>query len=140
MSRMLKGTRCAGLTNHPAEDHAPAWSPDGRRIAFYSNRDHQAGIFVVDADGANLKRLTIGSHDYPTWSPDGTRIAVWIAGDPPGIGVMRASGRGLKVIARGTHPSWQRAGVVSVEPMGKLPLIWGLLKSRLRPPQFHLSQ
>ena len=136
----IDGDQVRRLTNHPAEDHAPAWSPDGRRIAFYSNRDHQAGIFVVDADGANLKRLTIGFHDYPTWSPDGTRIAVWVAGDPPGIGVMRASGRGLKVIVEGTHPSWQRAGVVSVEPMGKLPSIWGLLKSRLRPLQLHLNR
>ena len=136
----VEGDQVRRLTNSPFEDHAPAWSPDGRRIAFYSNRDHQAGIFVVDADGANLKRLTIGFHDYPTWSPDGTQIAVWIAGDPPGIGVMRASGRGLKVIARGTHPSWQPAGVVSVEPTGKLPLIWGSLKSRLRPLQFYLNR
>ena len=95
---------------------------------------------MVDAEGANLKRLTIGFHDYPTWSPEGKQIAIWLAGDPPAIGVMRASGRGLKVIARGTHPSWQRAGAVSVEPAGKLPLIWGLLKSRLRPLQLHLNR
>ena len=137
----IEGDQVRRLTNHPTEDHAPAWSPDGRRIAFYSNRDHQAGIFVVDADGANLKRLTIGSHDYPTWSPDGTRIAIWVAGDPPGIGIMRASGRGLKVIAEGTHPSWQRVDVAAaVEPMGKLPSIWGLLKSKIRLPQFYLNQ
>ena len=136
----IDGDQVRRLTNHPDEDHAPAWSPDSRRIAFYSNRDHQAGIFVMDADGANLKRLTIGFHDYPTWSPEGTRIAIWVAGDPSGIGVMRASGRGLKIIARGTHPSWQPAGAVSVEPAGKLPLIWGLLKSRLRPLQFHLNR
>ncbi len=132
----IEGDQVRRLTNHPAEDHAPAWSPDGRRIAFYSNRDHQTGIFVMDADGANLKRLTIGFHDYPTWSPDGRQIAIWIAGDPPGIGVMRASGRGLKIIARGTYPSWQPSGAASVEPMGKLPSIWGLLKSKNRLSQF----
>ena len=132
----IDGDQVRQLTNHPFEDRVPAWSPDGRRIAFYSNRDHQAGIFVVDADGANLKRLTVGSHNHPTWSPDGTRIAVWVPGDPPGIGVMRASGRGLKVIAEGTHPSWQRANVVAVEPMEKLPSIWGLMKSKIRLPQF----
>ena len=135
-----EGNQVRRLTNHPFEDRAPAWSPDGRRIAFYSNRDHQAGIFVMDADGANIKRLTIGFHDYPTWSPDGKQIAVWIAGDPPGIGVMRASGRGLKVIARGTRPSWQPAGVMAVEPMGKLPSIWGLMKSKIRLPQFYLNR
>ena len=132
----IEGNQVRRLTNHPFEDHAPAWSPDGHRIAFYSNRDHQAGIFVMDADGANLKRLTVGSHDYPTWSPDGTRIAIWLAGDPPGIGVMRASGQGLKVIARGTHPSWQPAGAAAVELMGKLPSIWGLMKSKMDSPQF----
>ena len=29
----------------------------------------------MDADGANLKRLTVGKHDHPAWSPDGTQIA-----------------------------------------------------------------
>ena len=137
----IDGDQLRQLTNHPAEDHAPAWSPDGRRIVFYSDRDKLPGIFVMDADGANLKRLTTGSHDYPAWSPEGTQIAVWMRGDPPGIGVMKAGGHGLKFVAEGSYPSWQRVGVAAaVKPMGKLPLIWGLLKSRLFLPQFYLSQ
>lgn len=136
----IAGDQVRRLTNHPDEDHAPAWSPDGRRIAFYSNRGNLAGIFVVDADGANLKRLTVGSHDYPSWSPAGSRIAVWMIGDPPGIGIMKPNGQGLKFIARGTHPSWQPSGAVSVEPMGKLPLTWGLLKSKLGSPQSDLNR
>ena len=137
----IDGGQLRQLTNNPAEDHAPAWSPDGHRIAFYSDRDKLPGTFVMDADGANLKRLTTGPHDYPTWSPDGTQIAVWIIGDPPGIGVMKANGQGLKVVAEGVYPSWQRTGVAAaVEPVGKLPLIWGLMKSRLRPPQFYLNR
>ncbi len=136
----IEGDQVRRLTNHPFEDHAPAWSPDGRRIAFYSNRGNLAGIFVVDADGANLKRLTVGSHDYPTWSPDGTRIAVWMIGAPPGIGIMKANGHGLKFIVEDTHPSWQPAGVVAVEPMGKLPLIWGSMKSKLGSPRYDLNR
>ena len=134
------GEQVRRLTNHPFEDNAPAWSPDGRRIAFYSSRGNLPGIFVMDVDGANLKRLTVGDHEYPTWSPDGTQIAIGMTGFPPKIGVMKANGQGLKVIAEGVYPSWQRAGVVAVEPMGKLPSIWGLLKSRLSFPQFYLSQ
>jgi TolB protein len=57
----------------------PAWAPDRSQIAFASNRDDggSANLYVVDADGSNLRRLT--NHeglDYtPDWSPDGTEIA-----------------------------------------------------------------
>ena len=51
---------------------------------------------------------------------------------------MKANGQGLKVVAEGYYPSWQPAGVVAVEPMGKLPLIWGLMKSRLSPEPFYV--
>ena len=55
-----------------------AWSPDGSRIAF-SKSDGRLGaeIFLIDADGTNLRRLSPeGAYDAsPTWSPDGARIA-----------------------------------------------------------------
>ena len=71
------------LTNHPNDDRSPSWSPDGKRIAFVSNRDgHVIGgiptfeIYVMDADGKNQQRLTENRHgDWnPLWSPDGKRI------------------------------------------------------------------
>jgi len=54
----------------------PAWSPDGTKIAFQSNREG-SDIFIMDADGGNVTRLTNNgrSNANPSWSPDGTKIA-----------------------------------------------------------------
>src|SRR6266581_4100632 len=45
------GSGQANLTNNPARDFDPAWSPDGTRIAFASERDGNGDIFVMNADG-----------------------------------------------------------------------------------------
>ena len=64
------------LTHHPALDSSPDWSPDGSQIAFTSERTNGLSIFVMDADGANVRQLTEGPFDVaPKWSPDGKRIA-----------------------------------------------------------------
>lgn len=65
------------LTNHPAADLAPVWSPDGTRIAFESLRDGNSEIYVMDADGSNQVNLTRHEADdhAPSWSPDGSFIA-----------------------------------------------------------------
>ena len=66
-----------------------AWSPDGRRIAFSkSDGYHGAAIYVIDADGTNLTRLSPeGAYDAsPTWSPDGRRIAFESMRDSTGYG------------------------------------------------------
>ena len=64
------------LTNNSAIDSRPVWSPDGSSIAFASNRDGKNEIYVMNADGSNIKRLTNNMVDdgNPSWSPDGRRI------------------------------------------------------------------
>ena len=63
------------LTGHAAWDSAPAWSPDGRRIAFRSKRDGNPEIYVVNADGSGLRNLTRSPADdgWFAWSPEKTK-------------------------------------------------------------------
>jgi len=65
------------LTNNTASDGYPRWSPDGRMIVFYSNRDGNSEIYVMGADGSGQTNLTNdpGADTIATWSPDGTKIA-----------------------------------------------------------------
>jgi Tol biopolymer transport system component len=55
----------------------PAWSPDGKRLAFSRSAGDFAQIVVINADGSGLASLTADSFTSrsPTWSPDGRRIA-----------------------------------------------------------------
>ena len=72
------GSNPQNLTNNPADDWDPSWSPDGKRIAFTSRRDGPFNIevYVMDADGSNLQNLTNNPRDdrNPSWSPYGAHI------------------------------------------------------------------
>ena len=69
------GSGLTRLTNNSAHDYEPAWSPDGAKITFYSDRDGNYDIYVID--GSGLANLTNNSSKdrYPAWSPDGAKIA-----------------------------------------------------------------
>jgi TolB protein len=64
------------VTNDRAWDGRPAWSPDGKWIAWPSEREGKAAIYVMDVEGKNARRLTPldSEADEPSWSPDGKRI------------------------------------------------------------------
>ena len=108
------------VTVNPSGDGYPAWSPDGKKIAFASNRnkDH-IQIWVIDADGKNPTRLTDGLRDEnPDWSPDGKTIVydAHLHPDehdiaPGGITAMDADGNNKRLLTgEGAHPSWSPDG------------------------------
>lgn len=81
-SMELDGTNQTRLTNNPAYDDQPKWSPDSSKIAFMSDRDGNFEIYTMNADGGSQTRITnnLAADGFPVWSPDGTRIA-FVRGD-----------------------------------------------------------
>ena len=71
------GSSQANVSNNPAYDGEPAWSPDHTRIAFATDRDGNQEVYVMNADGSGQARLTSNPANdaYPAWSPDGGKIA-----------------------------------------------------------------
>jgi TolB protein len=100
---------------------APAWSPDGQRIAFAGALTGVAGtstgIWVMDANGGNKQMLTstlTGFDGEPAWSPDGTRIVFvrWYAGDADLAFVSSAGGAVTRLPLGGDQfsPAWSPDG------------------------------
>jgi TolB protein len=63
------GSNPVNLTKNPADDSMPAWSPDGKWIAFTTNRDSNQEIYIMSASGQQLTNLTRSPADEidPTW-------------------------------------------------------------------------
>jgi TolB protein len=74
----VDGSNFVRLTDDPGKDMDPCWSPDGRMIAFVSDRDGPNHIYLMNRDGSNQHRLTdsfLVNEGEPAWSPDGSTIA-----------------------------------------------------------------
>jgi WD40 repeat protein len=85
------------LTDDPAQDDNPAWSPGGDRLVFQSDRSGNHDLWTVNWDGSGLAQLTRDLADdlLPAWSPDGGQIAfVSLRDGNPEIYLMRAPGPG----------------------------------------------
>lgn len=106
-----EGDQLTNLTNHPADDTNPAWSPDGQRLAFTSSRDGNAnGLYLMNDDGAGVTSV-LNDANHPAWAPDNQRLAFWTVGG--GIQLVNINGEGLISLTQGFpggHPTWSPNG------------------------------
>ena len=79
----VKGGAARRLTQHPAVDSSPAFSPDGKQIAFVSDREGSKQVYVIPAAGGEPRQLTWHTEGYKLdgWFPDGKGLLAGIARD-----------------------------------------------------------
>jgi len=107
----IDGSQYRRLTDDAFRDRGPSWAPDGRTIAFYSDRGGAYEIWSIRPDGSGIEQLTPssvgGGMNFPVWSPDGSRLAV---GTIPGNWTLfdRAAGAvaGTAMPAPGESTFW----------------------------------
>jgi dipeptidyl aminopeptidase/acylaminoacyl peptidase len=94
---------------------SPAWSPDGKRIAYIQRHRGRYDVYVMNADGSHKRALTsTGDSADPSWSPDGRQIVFGRDdGESEGIYVVGADGSGLSLLTSAndsSEPSWSPDG------------------------------
>jgi Tol biopolymer transport system component len=113
------GSGVINLTNNPAYDWEPAWSPDGTQLVFNSDRSGAEELWLMNADGTNPTRLTYNGSNGTgfVWSPDGSRIAWqnWDSiSDNYDICVINTDGTGFSNLNNDTdyqdRPQWSPDG------------------------------
>jgi Tol biopolymer transport system component/imidazolonepropionase-like amidohydrolase len=111
------GGEARPITDISLDARQPAWSPDGRRLAFQAYRSSTWQIWTINADGSDLKPVTSSPYDdrEPTWSPDGSRIA--FSSDRSGtydIWVLTLASGALQQVTFAASnefmPAWRGAG------------------------------
>ncbi len=115
------------LTRSPAsEDRYPCWSPDGSKVAFTSNREGTFNLYVMDADGKNVRQLT---HEkppavcyFPSWSSDANLIVFGLDDGKKGwMCSISPDGSNFKRIVEGRDPCISPDGktIAFTEKVGK---------------------
>jgi TolB protein len=114
----LRTRKVSRLTDHPAIDTSPSYSPDNREVVFNSDRGGTQQLYVMSSDGSNVRRITFspGRYATPVWSPRGDLIAFTrIFEGEFFIGVMRPDGSGERMLTKGflvEGPTWAPNGRV----------------------------
>jgi Tol biopolymer transport system component len=107
-SQVRKLAQAAGFTNH----NLPRWSRDGKRVLFDVSTGNRAShkLFVVNADGTDLKELGLNSHG--DWSPDDKQFVAefYPASGTTDVCVQNVEGGERTTIATGTSPCWSPDG------------------------------
>jgi len=89
--------------------NAPAFSPDGRQIAYVSWRDDALGLRIRNLDTGEDRALTNSDYDlWPSWSPDGNRLVYYTW--PDNLHVINADGADARGIGQGEFPAWSPDG------------------------------
>ncbi len=97
-------------------DQTPAWSPDGKQLAFSSSRNGNPQIWISDANGGGAHHITSSRLDLaPVWNPKTGNQIAWVSGRTglPQVYIMNSDGSGIqRVTDRGyaTSPSWSPDG------------------------------
>ncbi len=153
----ISGRHVRRLTSNYDYDGDPAWSPDGKTIAFDTTFDVDQGIDLINADGSD-RRVVIHDGSDPSWSPDGTRLAF----DGPGLDIFVADSDGRHRVRLTDNPGPDYAPVWSPDGRkiafssnvecgrshsctGETPLgVWvvnadGTRRRQLTPPGYYLS-
>ncbi|MCA9294512.1 MAG: PD40 domain-containing protein [Phycisphaerales bacterium] len=112
----IGSTAITQLTSDPAHDVMPSISPDGRRVAFASNRNGSWDIYIMSINGGQAVQLTHDSSQelHPTWSPDGRTVAFCRLGETSDrweIWTIDAVEPGnMTYLTYGLFPEWQPNG------------------------------
>ena len=104
---------CANFCGGDIGVFTPAWSPDGRQIAFYRfvYDDFASGVYVMNSDGSDPRAVALPFAFSPSWSPDGATIAFY-SWQFSGIGLVNADGSGMRthLSADWSYPEWTPDG------------------------------
>lgn len=117
----VDGVTVTQLTTDDADDASPAFSPDGKKIAFASNRSGRWSLYTMDLDGKNVVQLTgqntTGGQDlHPSWSADGNWIAYSSLGIRSGVWelwILDVNTSARKMVGEGLFPAWSPDKTVS---------------------------